>query len=254
MLVAIDPGHGGSDPGAVGPTGVKEKDVNLAIAQYAAGYLSSCGAEVILTRNGDADVSLEDRVNAANQAGADVFVSVHCNSGPPGARGTETYYHDNSVRGEQLAQYVQKEVTALGLPDRGAKSDYTLYQSGLYVLRETVMPAALVEVAFVSDPDEEAWLAGAGNQDAAGKAIAKGICEYLGVPFIERVPPPKESFPGSSGGGGSDGSSGSDKPSNWAERSWLKAVKKKVLDGTEPEGTVTREMLAVVLDRLGLLD
>lgn len=253
VKAVIDPGHGGSDPGAVGPSGLREADVNLAIAQHVARYLLSSGVEIILTRASDVDVSLEERVNIANQAEANVFVSVHCNASvSPEARGAETYYHDESARGQSLAQHIQGNIAALGLYDRGVKSDYTLYQSGLYVLRETVMPAALVEVEFISNPDGEQWLASPDNQNAAGKAIAKGVCEYLGVPFMEEKPKP--SFPGGSGSSSSNGSSGSNKPSDWAEKSWMKAVKKGVFDGTEPKGTVTREMLAVVLDRLGLLN
>lgn len=209
--------------------------------------------EAILTRNSDTDVSLEERANIANQSGAVCFVSVHCNSGPSGARGAETYYHDDSVQGKRLAQCIQGEVAALGLFDRGAKSDFTLYQSGLYVLRETTMPAALVEVEFISSPDGEKWLANPDNQDAAGKAIARGICEYLGVPFVETSPAPGKSF--HSGDSSGSGGSGNGPDWSWAAGS-VKKLAEKVKFNTphDPGENVTVALLASILDRLGLLD
>jgi len=253
MVVVVDPGHGGNDPGAVGPSGLHEKDVNLAIARHAANYLLSCGVEVILTRNTDTDVSLAERVDIANRAGAVVFLSIHVNSGGYTATGAETYYHHGSAEGKRLAVCVQEQMTALGLYNRGVKDDTSLYSGGLYVLRETAMPAALVEVAFISNPNEEAWLANPDNQDAAGKAIAKGVCEYLGVPFVEGKQEPKPSFP--SGSSSSDGGSGDSQPGGWADEALRKLAEKARFNTPHDAGEpVTMGMLAVVLDRLGLLD
>ena len=186
---AIDPGHGGKDPGAIGPTGVQEKVVNLAVARKVAVLLQPV-MTVVLTRDTDkslgANVSadLTARANVANQAGADVFVSIHCNSATdPAAHGTETHCYLGSVRGKTLAQMIQKRlVSALGLTDRGVK------ESNFAVLRQSKMPSALVELAFISNPTEEALLQSEDFQDRTAKAIAQGVCDFLGVELPETTP------------------------------------------------------------------
>ena len=176
MKICIDPGHGGYDPGAVGPSGLKEKDITLAVSLLLAEKLRAAGQDVTLTRTGDiaswtSNTDLLKRCSLANQGGADVFISVHCNSAAnPAATGTETYHHASSADGKRLARAVQGElVSALGLPDRGVKT------AGFYVLRHTSMPAILVELAFICNPKEEALLAAPGFQAKAAQAIAKGI-------------------------------------------------------------------------------
>ncbi len=258
MVIVLDPGHGGSDPGAIGPGGTREKDVNLKIALAASAWLQKQGVQVVLTRVDDYDVSLQNRCDIANQAGAACFVSIHCNAATdPDAQGAETYYHDDSEEGRKLAQCLQENVTALGLPGRGAKSDFNLHQSGLYVLRNTVMPAALVEVAFISNPDEEAWLNDPANQDAAGKAIAKGVCAYLGIPFAEISPAPEEFPRGDSPAGGPGGSGGDGAGSAWDKERQVAlsklAAKARFNSPHTISEPVTMGMLAVVLERMGLI-
>jgi len=178
----IDPGHGGSDPGAIGPTGVQEKVVNLAVARKVAVLLQPV-MSVVLTRDTDkalganASADLTARANMANQSGADVFVSIHCNSATdPSAHGTETHCYPGSVRAKTLAQMIQKRlVPALGLTDRGVR------ESNFAVLRQTHMPAALVELAFISNSVEEKLLQSDEFQDKAALAISQGICDFLGV-------------------------------------------------------------------------
>lgn len=179
--VCIDPGHGGRDPGAVGPSGVQEKVVTLAVAKKVASILRSAGIDVVLTR--DADKLLHDNINTdlgmrykiANQAKADVLVSIHCNSAAnSAANGTETYHYTGSVAGAKLATAIQScLVPALGLRDRGVK------QANFAVLRGTNMPAVLIELAFISNPTEEGLLETPMFQDKAARAIAEGVADYF---------------------------------------------------------------------------
>jgi len=175
--IAIDPGHGGTDSGAVGPTGVNEKDVNLQIALKLKAKLEAQGYTVVMTRETDEKVSLEDRVNKANDANADIFVSIHCNAAEnSNAKGTETYHYPGSTKGEKLATEVQGElVEALDTNDRGVK------EGTFYVLKNTKMPAILTEVAFISNPDEEAMLNEEETQETAAQAIKDGIDAYFSV-------------------------------------------------------------------------
>jgi len=250
--VSLDPGHGGVDPGAVGQAGTQEKTINLAIARHVANYLIDSDVDVILTRNSDIGISLQDRCAIVNRSGAACFVSIHCNADENrNVYGAETYYHDKSTKGKQLAEYVQKQITSLGLYNRGVKSDYSLYPTGLYVLRETTMPAALVEIAFVSNSGEEVWLSNANNQDAAGKAIAKGVCEYLCIPFLEVVKPEK-SFPDSDRSSGSYGGYNSDW--SWAAEAINKLAQRARFNTPhDPGKPVTVGLLAIILERLRLI-
>ncbi|AEG59381.1 N-acetylmuramoyl-L-alanine amidase [Desulforamulus ruminis] len=189
-IVMLDPGHGGVDPGAIGPTGVREKDITLAVAQRVASILSPV-VDVRLTRDTDTSYShvtstdLSIRARLANQAGADCFVSIHCNSATNNtAGGTETYHYPGSILGNTLAKAVHTcVIPALGRVDRGIKT------ANFAVLRETNMPACLVEMAFISNPTEEALLGSAAFQETAATAIAQGIAEYLGLDLPEPVEP-----------------------------------------------------------------
>ncbi|TEB13348.1 N-acetylmuramoyl-L-alanine amidase [Pelotomaculum propionicicum] len=181
MKICIDPGHGGYDPGAVGPGGLQEKNVTLAVSLLLAEKLRAAGQEVQLTREGDAgawdsDGDLWTRCQIANQFGADIFISIHINSaGNPAATGTETYCLALGGEGEQLATAVQQELLAtLGLPDRGVKT------ANYYVLKRTDMPAILTELAFICNPEEEALLASPDFQARAAQAIAQGIGAVYG--------------------------------------------------------------------------
>ncbi len=186
--VCIDPGHGGFDPGAVGPQGTKEKDVTLAIGLKVKELLESNGIAVVMTRTGDyvpgraTDVSadLKNRVTIANSSNADVFVSIHINSGSAAAHGCECYIYRRGGAAEKLAMAIQKNVIAeTGLADRGVKT------ANFYVLRETKMPAVLGETGFISNPVEEQKLRDPQFQLKIARGYVKGICEYFGVPFRE---------------------------------------------------------------------
>ena len=171
--------HGGKDPGAVGPAGLKEKDVALQVSLAAAKLLRQNGVEVKLTRESDTAISLGDRCQLANAWPADLFLSIHCNASAfPEAHGTETYCYTSGGRGEALAKAVQLElVTYLGRINRGVKD------ANFYVLRETIMPAALAELAFISNPQEEHLLADSSFQQQCAMAIARGVLAYAGIPY-----------------------------------------------------------------------
>jgi N-acetylmuramoyl-L-alanine amidase len=176
--VCLDPGHGGSDPGAVGPTGLREKDVNLAIALQTAELLRAAGVEVIMTREGDYYVDLSTRAVMANDHGAAIFVSIHSNAAlnNPAANGTSTYTYDGWQKEERayLSTLLQEElVNALGLRNIG------IFRENFAVLRNTQMPAALVEVAFISNPAEEQRLADWDFQRRAANALVQAITRYF---------------------------------------------------------------------------
>ena len=187
-IVCIDPGHGGHDPGAVGPTGLKEKDVTLAVAKKIAKMLQDVDVDVQLTRDTDkhlglmTSADLSTRAKMANNAKADAFVSIHCNAAAnQTATGTETYHYPNSAGSSKLAGALQKHlVAALGLPDRGVK------QANFAVLRETKMPAALVELGFISNPAEGELLMDPVFQARAAQAVARGIAGFLGVKVVDK--------------------------------------------------------------------
>jgi len=181
-VVVIDPGHGGSDPGAIGPSGVREKDVNLAIASRVAEILKQQGVNALLTR-GEEEAGLVERAELANSNDAEVFVSIHSNSSTnSGMGGTATYTYAPAGTSlglqresrRRLATLLQEElVQALGLRDAG------VFEENFSVLRNTSMPAALVEVAFLSNPAEEQLLTSPDFQNRAAQAIARAIVRYL---------------------------------------------------------------------------
>ncbi|WP_202905807.1 N-acetylmuramoyl-L-alanine amidase, partial [Clostridium botulinum] len=175
--VIVDAGHGGYDSGAVGPTGVKEKDITLKVALKLGKILENNGVNVIYTRTSD-NVSwpsnesqdLAARVAIANSNNTDLYVSIHANSFNGSANGTETYYYNGSAKGKEAAEAVQKElVNAIGLYDRGTKT------AGYYVLKNTISPSILVELGFIDNRNEEILLNSDWFQEKCAEAIAKGI-------------------------------------------------------------------------------
>jgi N-acetylmuramoyl-L-alanine amidase len=212
MRIVVDAGHGGWDLGTVGKRGLLEKDLVLEIAQRLGKLLDSrLGAEVILTRNDDNYIPLDERAGIANQSQADLFISVHANySDLPSARGVETYYtnlfsapsakdleprndsnknpsaavltptelHDKIEQSRRLAASVQRSLYGVlsgqnpGLRDRGVKA------ASYVVLTETAMPGILAEVSFVSSPADEQKLRSDGYREQIAEALYKGIARY----------------------------------------------------------------------------
>lgn len=185
--IVIDPGHGGEDPGAIGPTGVTEKSITLRIAKVAQQLLKDAGAKVIMTRTTDTEVSpkhrqatdideLQARCDIANKADADVFISIHMDSfASRKASGTTGYYYEKgSPASKKLAASVQAAIVKqIKTESRGVKS------CNFYVVRHTKMPATLVEVAFVSNPREEKLLDSDKGIQYAAVGLATGIAAFF---------------------------------------------------------------------------
>ena len=196
-VIVLDPGHGGYDGGANG-NGVNEKDLTLKIAKYCKKYLEQQGnAKVYMTRNDDTYVSLAGRVDYAASVNANLFVSIHLNSG--GGYGAEVYYPNSNYRpdigneGKTLAQSVQDELIALGIYSRGIKirnSQDSKYPDGstqdYYAViqrsKRAGFPGIIIEHAFIdSSNDFSAFLNSDEKLERLGKADATGILKYLGI-------------------------------------------------------------------------
>lgn len=173
--VVLDAGHGGSDTGAL-YEGICEKDVNLAVAKKVEAILRSYGYRVVMTRTEDVYVNLYTRADIANEADADIFVSIHSNAAENNTdfTGIYTYYHPTSRRGARLAQAVQTPLCALtGAIDRGVEN------ADFVVLRETEMCAVLVEMGFMTNSGELQRLITPSYQDKLAAGIVEGIVTYL---------------------------------------------------------------------------
>jgi len=213
--VALDPGHGGSDPGAIGPAGVKEKDVTLAIAKKVAPALAHDGIQVMLTRDDDRFVSLEERTARANSFNADLFISIHCNAAENHAkRGVETYMLD-TARDEMAGRIAAREnatstaagaeigsiLASMRLADQSSRSgkladllqraslaslrggygdaiDGGVHTAGFYVLVGARMPGALFETSYISNASEEARLASDDYEQRLADGIVNAIKAY----------------------------------------------------------------------------
>ena len=175
-LVVLDPGHGGDHNGAE-YGGVKEKDLNLAIASKTASLLEAEGVTVRMTRSIDQDVDLYARSGLANTLGADLFVSVHCNASVEhdDALGIYTCAYSQGTESWQLAQILRETMLdATGAADFGMEE-----RPNLAVLRTAQVPAALVECGFMSTPSELALLTQPEYQDKLARGIADGILACL---------------------------------------------------------------------------
>jgi N-acetylmuramoyl-L-alanine amidase len=174
-LIAVDPGH--PPGGATGPTGLREAEANLAVALELRRLLEQAGAKVLMTRTSDSAVDLWPRVHLAEQANADVLVSIHNNALPDGINpfvnnGTSVYYnHPRSVR---LARAVQSELLRrLGLRDLG------IGRGDLALVRGTWMPSVLTEGLFIMLPDQEAALRSVEGRRRYAQGVVEGLREYL---------------------------------------------------------------------------
>ncbi|MFZ5442204.1 MAG: N-acetylmuramoyl-L-alanine amidase [Myxococcota bacterium] len=214
--VVVDAGHGGHDTGAIGPKGTREKDVSLAIAKKLAARLEAAGLEVVLTRDDDTFVKLEDRTRIANRQKGDLFISVHCNAAPSKTlRGIETYTLNTSSnrysirlaarenatteRGVGDLQYILADLATKAntgesahLADRVQRSlirnlsgsyknvkDLGTKEALFFVLLGAKMPAILVETSFLSNPEEEERLADDEYQQKVADSIAEAVDGFL---------------------------------------------------------------------------
>ncbi|ESA38077.1 n-acetylmuramoyl-l-alanine amidase [Leptolyngbya sp. Heron Island J] len=174
VLIMIDPGHGGRDPGAVGRNGLLEKEINIFIARRLQSTLEQRGYRAALTRTQDVEVDLQPRVDIAERANATIFVSIHANAislSRPEVNGLETYYFST---GRNLARAIHSSVLrSTDLRDRGVR------QARFYVLRNTSMPAVLVETGFVTGREDATRFQSTAAREQIADAIAQGIIDYL---------------------------------------------------------------------------
>lgn len=181
MKICIDAGHGGSEPGAIGPGNIKEKDITLKIAKLAGELAKINGFEVVYTRISDKFLSLRDRAEIANRNDCDIFISIHCNAFKKESQGTETYGFPGSEEGKNLGLEIHHEMLkATKLANRGYKT------ARFGVLRMTSMPAVLVETAFISNSKEEKLLLSYEFQKKVACAIIKGAAKYLSKKYPGR--------------------------------------------------------------------
>jgi len=208
-VIVIDAGHGGNDPGAIGPSGVKEKDIVLGIAIRTAYYLrKEPGVKVYVTRKNDKFISLKKRAVFANNHDADLFVSIHCNASPNrSARGTRTYIYSRIASSKEAAAAAKLENKKVGMFEfllndlkKSAFEYLSIEAAGniqhslikhlklrwqpterapFYVLANTNMPSVLVEAAFISNPREEKKLNSSEFRAKVARGVADGIIEYL---------------------------------------------------------------------------
>jgi N-acetylmuramoyl-L-alanine amidase len=176
--IIVDAGHGGKDPGAIGPSRIKEKNINLSTALRVKKELEKAGAIVTLTRSTDVFLELSERTAIANSSDYDAFISIHSDNFSKTSKGTTTYYNSdvnfNGPRSLILGKFVQKNlVDSINTYNRGVK------HQRFYVNRMNELPSILVELAFISNPKEEALLNSSKFQKKAAVGIRKGFEEYF---------------------------------------------------------------------------
>ena len=177
FYVVIDPGHGGPDSGAIGIGGLRETDVVLDVSKIVTNILRKKGVKVKMTRTNEIDLDLGPRVSMANNTKADIFVSIHANASVGKKRninGLETFYY-SGWKGRLLAEKIQKQIIKVspGSPDRGVR------RGSYFVIKQTNMPAVLVEIGFVTGRLDGSRLSKDMHRERVAYAIARGILEYL---------------------------------------------------------------------------
>lgn len=207
-ILVFDPGHGGNDPGAIGPNGVQEKDIVLDIVLRVIKYLKKENFRIYLTRDDDTFISLKRRAVFANEKEADLFISIHCNASKnKGAQGIRTYIYNRIASSREAAEAAKLENKNVGtfellLNDlRKSAFEYLSIEAAgniqhclvknlrlkwapterapFYVLANTNMPSVLVEAAFISNPQEEKKLDDNDFREKIAKGIAEGVLEYF---------------------------------------------------------------------------
>lgn len=183
FTIVIDEGHGGIDPGAVDMVNISEgdyiatieKDLNMRIGNKVIAKLKALNANVVATRTTDKYLSLGERCRIANNAKGDIFISIHFNAGTSLASGIETFIYSNTRNPitKLLGQNLQSELITSKLKNRGLKT------SNFYVLKYTVMPAALVELGFITNTKEEQLINTDSFQDQLAESIVRGIVKTL---------------------------------------------------------------------------
>ncbi|MCA4756342.1 N-acetylmuramoyl-L-alanine amidase [Mycolicibacterium fortuitum] len=233
--VWIDGGHGGKDPGA-GGNGLQEKNIVLTLSLEIKKQLErdyEC-VQVLLSRSSDVSLELSERTNAANKAGTDILVSIHCNAGG-GDGGFESFrYTSASTASRSLQNVLHTEIMAAlkayNIIDRGQKA------ANLHMCRESKMPAVLTENLFIDVATDSAKLKRQDIIDALITGHVNGIAKYLGLKKKEAEKVPQERD--------------INVVSPWAAAAWEEATKKGFFDGSRPGAPIAREEMAIVISRL----
>lgn len=233
--IYIDPGHGGTDPGAVGIANIEEEDITLEVAKYLKVELERQNMSVKMSRTSDASKTLATRSAEANDWGADIVCSVHCNSyTDASANGTEVLIYKKGGNAEKIAKKVlAKLVETLKTTNRGVKE-----RSDLYILRKTNAPAILCELAFISNKANKEKIDEGREQKACAVAICKGICEYLGITYKGEEKEVEKDYIG-----------------HWAEAVIDEMAEKKIMVGDgkgtfRPDDSITRAEVAQTISNL----
>lgn len=238
----IDVGHGGADCGAVGINNIEEEDINLAVAKYLRTELEWQGINVMISRTDDTAKKNSVKAKEANDWGADAVCSIHCNAyDKEDANGTEVLIFKKGGNAEKLAKKVLSQLLAvLKTTNRGI-----IERSELTILKNTVAPAILCEIAFVTNQKDKEKIDEANEQKAVAIAICKGICEYLGITYRkkEETKVNKTKF------------KDENKMSKWAINSIVKVSEAGIMNGDtdgnfRPKDYPTREELAVVVAKM----
>lgn len=188
-IVAVDDGHGLKTAGKRSPDNYLENEFNHYTKIYLKFELKRCGFKMVDCSPSRKDNSLPNRVKLANDANADIFVSIHFNAmgstWQKWATGIETFYHGGSSKGKILAEKVQKRLMqGTKMQDRGIKSDKSIYTNGFYVLRYTKMAAILTECGFMDNREDRVLMESDSYKRECSKEICQGICDYFNVKYI----------------------------------------------------------------------
>ena len=238
--VCLDPGHGPDTVNGSPDGSYKEREFAWDMYTRIRPLLERHGVNVICTRTEDTKPSLTARCEVSNKAGADLFVSLHSNadggSGWGTARGLLVYTSSGPMT-------AKRNVAATAIVNRAHEAGVRLHGSGVAhqieytVLAKTDAPAVLIEYGFHTNQEDIGLLKDISYRDKLAEATAKGVCDFLGIDWTAE-----------SGGDGTDIPA-----ADWAAEAWQKAKSNGVMDGTRPTEPITRQELAVVLDRLNLI-
>jgi N-acetylmuramoyl-L-alanine amidase len=183
--ITLDPGHGGKDSGAVGPRGLREKDVALEVCRRLGMMLAASGVDVTLTRGDDRFLELHERAAVANKAGTDLFLSIHCNSGPPGqGDGFEVFTTPGKTAADAFATDLFLEYARMfpnkrkRVDDRDGDPDK---EANFAVIRLAKLPAALFELEFIHTGPGEAFLENSLNHISMAEALCDGVLRHLRI-------------------------------------------------------------------------
>lgn len=240
-IVCLDPGHGPDTVNGSPDGSYKEREFAWDMYTRLRPLLEQQGIGVVCTRRQDNKPSLTERANVSNRAGADLFVSLHSNAEGGAGWGTAcgllvyTSAPPDTAARNVAARAILARMREAGVAISGGG---LLHQIEYTVLAKTTAPAVLIEYGFHTNREDVTLLRDGAYRDKLAEATAKGVCDFLGVSWAD----------------GTAGETVDTPPASWAAGAWERAAGAGILDGTRPTDNLTRQELAVVLDRLGLIN